>query len=105
MVASTWAGVYLRSFGNSPRALLAPMACPILRPPPATRADMTAGQWSRPASLPLVCGVRQLGLGRLEIAAVRVPAADGQRYAADTGFDQPSRGQELLHVLVAVADA
>ena len=39
-----------RSFGYSPRALVVPMAWPIFRPPPAIRADMTGGQWSRPSA-------------------------------------------------------
>ena len=40
---------------------------------------------------------------RLEVLAVRVPAADGERDAADAGFDQPAGGQELLDALVALA--
>ena len=47
--------------------------------------------------------LRQLLLQRLEVLAVRVPAADGQRHAADAGLDQPAGGQELLDALVALA--
>ena len=32
------------------------MAWPIFRPPPATSADITGDQWSRPPSLPLIFG-------------------------------------------------
>src|SRR5262249_8691596 len=49
--------------------------------------------------------LRQLRFQCLEVAAVGVPAADGQRHAADACFDQPACGQELLHVLVPIADA
>ncbi len=47
---------------------------------------------------------RQLLAQGLEVLAVRVPAAEGQRHAADAGFDQPASGEELLDALVAVAD-
>ena len=43
------AGVQRRSLGFSPRAVDEPTACPIFRPPPAIIADITCGQWSRPA--------------------------------------------------------
>ena len=41
---------------------------------------------------------------RLEIAAVRIPAADGQGHAADARFNEPARGQERFHSLVAIAN-
>src|SRR5262249_18686316 len=56
-VASTRCGDRGTSRGRSPRAVVAPTARPILRPPPAIRADMAAGQGSRPAAR-LIFGVR-----------------------------------------------
>src|SRR5262249_25551317 len=47
----------------------------------------------------------QLSLEGLEVAAVGVPAANGESYAADAGFHEPPRHQELLDALVAVASA
>ena len=57
-VASRCGTLYGRSLGYSPRAELAPIAWPIVSPPPATSALITGAQWSRPASLPLIFGVR-----------------------------------------------
>src|SRR5262245_11004523 len=57
-VESTCGTVTLRSRGYSPRALDEPIACPILSPPPATRALITGAQWSRPPSWLLIFGVR-----------------------------------------------
>ena len=37
--------------GYSPRGDVEPMAWPILRPPPAIRADMAGGQWPRPSGV------------------------------------------------------
>src|SRR5438105_12871119 len=56
-VLSSCGAVTRRSRGYSPRALDEPMAWPMRRPPPATRADITGAQWSRPAP-PLIRGVR-----------------------------------------------
>ena len=103
------------------------MAWPVFMPPPASRAQLTCGQWSRPASL-LMRGVRpnspqtttvtsfehaahfqivdqggealvELGAvvaHQVEVLAVAVPAAVGQRDAADAGLDQPAGHQQLI---------
>lgn len=44
--------------------------------------------------------VRQFGGQRLEIIAVKVPAADGEGDATGSGFDQPTRQDELGSVAV-----
>ena len=49
-----WTG---RSVANSPSRLVAPITCPVFMPPPASKAQLTLGQWSRPAPL-LILGVR-----------------------------------------------
>ena len=46
---------------------------------------------------------RQLAAQGDEVLRVRVPAAVGQRDAADAGLDEAARRQELLDALVAVA--
>ena len=45
------------SLGRSPLGVVAPITCPCLKPPPAIKKDVAAGQWSRPL-LPLIRGVR-----------------------------------------------
>ena len=133
-----------RSLAASASRSVAPMTWPVRIPPPASRAQATCGQWSRPASL-LIFGVRPnspqtttdtslsrpracrsstraerpwSSFGRCvaalaEVVPVAVPAAEGERHAADAGLDQPAGHQELvvaagaavvdvLHVAVAV---
>src|SRR5262249_45399533 len=68
-ISPNWTG---RSLAYSPRRLVEPTAWPVFMPPPARRAQLTCGQWSRPAPL-LMRGVRPNSPQAITVTSSSIP--------------------------------